>query len=79
MTNLCEMKYTDETFSISKEYEGNLRRKRQAFKAESKTGNAVLLTMVSAHGMRENAHSWDIAATVTADDLFAFDVQVAPI
>ena len=72
VTNLCEMKYTDGEFSIDKECEEDLRRKRQVFQSESGTGNAVLLTMVSAYGLKENAHSWDIVATVTADDLFAF-------
>lgn len=72
VTNLCEMKYTDGEFAIDKEYEEDLRRKRRVFQSESGTTDAVLLTMVSAHGLKENTHSWDIAATVTADDLFAF-------
>ena len=72
VTNLCEMKYTDCEFSIDRDYEESLRRKKQVFQSESGTGNAVLLTLVSAHGLKGNAHSWDIAATVTADDLFAF-------
>ena len=72
VTNLCEMKYTDEEFSIDEEHEQKLRYKRQVFLDESKTGNVCLLTLVSAHDLKESIHSWDIAATVTADDLFAF-------
>ena len=72
VTNLCEMKYTDEMFSIDREYEAKLRHKRQVFREESGTDNAILLTLVSVHGLKENTHSWDVAASVTADDLFAF-------
>ena len=70
VTNLCEMKYTDSAFSIDADYERDLKRKKQAFKAESGTGNAVQLTMVCAQGLKANIHSWDVASVVTGDDLF---------
>ena len=31
-----------------------------------------MYTLVSAGGLKQNTHSWDIAYLVTADDLFAF-------
>ena len=55
------MKYTDGEFAIDGDYEEDLRRKRQVFQSESGTGNAVLLTFVSAHGLKENTHSRDVA------------------
>ena len=70
VTNLCEMEFTDDEFSIDADYEKDLRRKVQVFQAESKTRNAVQLTMVCARGLRANAHSWDVASVVTADGLF---------
>ena len=70
VTNICEMKFTDGEFSIDAAYEKELRRKVQAFRSESKTRNAVQLAMVCARGMKANAHSWDAACVVTADDLF---------
>mgnify|MGYP002624610541 CR=1 FL=1 len=45
--------------------------KMQVFRSESKTGNALQLTMVCAQGLKPNAHSWDVARIVTADDLFS--------
>jgi hypothetical protein len=71
VTNLCEMKYTDDTFAIDKAYERDLRAKREAFRHETGTRQAAQLTIVSAHGLQRNAHSWDIAGVVTGNDLFA--------
>lgn len=71
VTNLCEMKYTDDTFAVDKAYELDLRRKREVFRLETGTRNATQLTIVSANGLRQNVHSWDVASIVTGSDLFA--------
>ena len=71
VTNICEMKFTDDEFSIDAEYAKQLSRKMQVFRSESKTKNATQLTMVCARGLRPNAHSWNVASVVTADGLFA--------
>ena len=71
VTSICEMKYTNNEFVIDKEYEAELKRKVRVFRSESKTRNAVQLVMVCANGLKPNTHSWDVVATVTADDLFA--------
>ena len=71
VTNLCEMKYTEGEFAIDEKCEEVLKRKRRVFLEESATRNSVLLTLVSAHGLAQNTHSWDIASVVTGDDLFA--------
>ncbi|MBR2836484.1 MAG: hypothetical protein IKE43_12355 [Coriobacteriales bacterium] len=60
----------DETFVIDKSDESDLKRKKQVFLQESHSTNALQLTMVSAHGIKENNHSWDIVTVVTQDDLF---------
>ena len=70
VTNICEMKFTEDEFSIDAEYAKQLSRKMQVFRSESKTKNAMQLTMVCARGLRPNVHSWDVASVVTADDLF---------
>ena len=71
VTDLCEMKFTDGPFSVTREVAAELSRKRSAFREESGTRNAVHLVLVSASGLSAGAHSGDIAATVTGDDLFA--------
>ncbi len=72
VTSLCEMKFTDDKFSIDKGYEVELRHKREAFLRETGTRNAVQLALVCANGLRRNVHSWDVTSLVTGDDLFAF-------
>lgn len=71
VTNLCEMKYTDDVFSIDRSYEFDLRHKREVFRNETGTKQATQLTIVSANGLRQNEHSWDVASAVTGNDLFA--------
>lgn len=71
VTNLCEMKYTDDVFVIDKACEHDLRNKREVFCRETGTRQSTLLTMVSANGVRQNTHSWDIASVVRGSDLFA--------
>ena len=70
VTNLCEMKCTAEPFEITDAYDLRLRRKREAFVAETGTRNAIHLTMVSASGLKPNANCHDIQSVVTLGDLF---------
>ena len=71
VTDLCEMKYTDEPLAVSAEYERKLLRKRSAFMQESGTRNAVHLVAVSVHGIARSTHADCLTKTVTLDDLFS--------
>ena len=71
VTDLCEMQYTDGPYTATAENAAALNRKRSVFREESGTTNTVHLALISANGLAPNAHSQDIVATVTADDLFA--------
>ena len=71
ITNLCEMKCTDEPFEISDAYDQRLRGRRERFLSETKTADAVHLTFISASGLKANANAFDIQSVVTLDDLFA--------
>ena len=71
VTNVCEMKFTNEPYVMTAEDERNMRHKAQAFRDESGTSDSLLPTLVSVHGLRRNAHSEDIAHVVDIDDLFA--------
>ena len=70
VTNLCEMKYAATPYAITKDDSAALRRKRAAFAAETKTTDAIHLTMVTVQGITQNAYANDIQSQVTADDLF---------
>jgi uncharacterized protein len=55
--NLCEIKFTDEPFSVSAAYAAELRNKAAVFKSHTKTRKAVFITLISAEGLKENSHS----------------------
>ena len=70
VSNLCEMKYTSAAFQIDREYAANLANKQEAYRLETKTKNAVRITLISANGIVRNKYS-DIARNViTLSDLF---------
>ena len=68
--NLCEMKYVQEQFVIDKKQDGNLRKKRAAFKYETKTNKPVHLTMITTYGVKRNEYWGHIQSEVMMDDLF---------
>jgi hypothetical protein len=68
--NLCEMKYASSEFTIDKAYDQNLRNKRSAFLAETRTRKAAQTTVVTTYGLRKNAYQASIPFEVTLDDLF---------
>ena len=68
--NLCEMKCSDEAFTVDKECMSDMLRKRRVFQEETGTKSAVLLTLVSASGVKRNEYSRELAAIVSGDDLF---------
>jgi predicted AAA+ superfamily ATPase len=69
--SLCEVKYSETEYAITKEVDTNLRRKREAFKAETKTRKAVHLVLVTLNGMKRNQYSDTVQADVSADGLFS--------
>jgi len=68
--NLCEMKFSSDEYSVSKEYSAELRRKRSVFSESTKTRKALVTTMVTTFGLVRNAYGMEIASQVTLDDLF---------
>ena len=70
MTTLCEIKYYDEQFEITKSYADNLRHKLNTYKAETKTKNSVMLVFISPSGLVDNEYARQLVThTVTASDL----------
>jgi hypothetical protein len=72
VTNICEMKYTDDVYAMGETDERELRRKVEVFREESQTRHALLETVVTVNGLRRNRHSQSVASFVTLDDLFVF-------
>ena len=58
--NLCEIKWADTVFVITKSYAAALRKKVALFKHHSKTKKQVLLTFISTYGVLPNEHSADV-------------------
>jgi len=70
VVNLCEMKYASSEYAIDKSADQNLRNKRSAFLAETRTRKAAHTTMITTFGLRKNAYQAGISFEVTLDDLF---------
>ncbi len=69
--NLCEMKFYDSEFTLTKQYADTLRKKRELLKTESKTKKHIFITLITTYGLIENQHSLGlIDHVVTLEDLF---------
>lgn len=68
--NLCEIKYTSGKFGMTADYAAKLRQKVRAFAEESKTRKALILTMITTEGVKENAHSDMVQSEVLLEQLF---------
>jgi predicted AAA+ superfamily ATPase len=68
---LCEIKYTDKAFTITKEYADVLLRKMVVFKQRTGTDKQLFMCIISANGIQNNYYADDlISRVVTLDDLF---------
>ena len=64
------MKYTDKPFSVSKDYDSDLLRKRDIFKEKTGTKNALKIVLVSVNGLAGTANTEHISEVITLDDIF---------
>ena len=68
--NICEIKYYKEQFEISRDYEERLQNKLNRFARETKTNKSLLLTMITANGIKHNSHSDIVQKEIVLEDLF---------
>lgn len=68
--NLCEMKFSQGEFEITKQYDERLRERIEIFRLETKTRKALHQTFVTTYGLKRNAYSGNIQSEVVLDDLF---------
>lgn len=76
ITNICEMKYSINEYTITKDYADKLRTKIGVFRSSTKTKNAIQLVMVTTYGLNRNAYSDELVhKSVTMDELFVKTTQ----
>lgn len=72
MINLCEVKFSNKEFILTKEAARDLRRKIAVFEAATKTRKTILPTLISTYAPMPTPHYHElISATITLDDLFS--------
>lgn len=69
--SLCEVKFTEGPFAITKKYAAELRNKIAVFREETKTKKTVQLVFIASSGLRENEYSTELVdQTLTLESLF---------
>lgn len=70
--SICEIKYTEKPFAITKDYYLALNRKLAVFKEQTRTQKQLLISFISANGIVENHYSEEMVnEVVTLDDFFS--------
>ena len=70
--NLCEAKFTNKEFALTKSYVADLRRKRSIFEQITGTKKSVFTTLISTYPAMQNQYYLEeIQSEVTMDALFA--------
>jgi len=54
---LCEIKYTDQQYTIDKQYAKNLKNKIEVFKEKTGTKKQIFLAMICANGLKKTTYS----------------------
>lgn len=70
MIHLCEMKYSQTTYNIDKDYTMKLRERMGIFNQATKNKKGLLNTFVTTFGLGEGKHTSLVHSEVTMDDLF---------
>ena len=68
--NICEMKYCDSEFEVTKSIDAELRRRRRIFEKATGTRKTVHLTLVTSDGLADTEYKGVFQSTVTLKDLF---------
>ncbi len=69
--NLCEIKFSNKRFVVTKQYAEELERKKRIFKEKTKTKKAVFVTLITPYGAEENSHYLSIVDNqLSVDHLF---------
>ena len=69
--NLCEIKFANDEYVITKDYDMKLRSKVETFRRSTKTKSMLHPTMITTYGVKQNKYSSYILRQVILDDLFS--------
>ena len=67
---ICEIKFSNGEYQITKDYDLNLRNKVELFKSETNCKESIQLVMLTTYGVKQNEYSSVIQNQVIMDDLF---------
>ena len=70
LTHLVEMKFSESSYEITKDYEERLRTRRMTFASVTGITNGLLDTFITPEGVTRNSHSSFVHSQLTAKDLF---------
>ena len=70
IVNLCEIKYSNERFSIDRKYAERLSEKAAAFIKETGSRKALHTTFLTTYGLAESGYRHSVQSEITLDDLF---------
>lgn len=68
--NLCEMKFSQGEFEITKQYDSHLRERAENFRSATNTRKALHQTFITTYGVKQNMYSGNVQSEVILDDLF---------
>jgi AAA+ ATPase superfamily predicted ATPase len=69
--NICEIKFSETPYTITKAYASNLQNKLAVFKEETQTRKTLFLTMISTYGIKPNIYAQQyVKDSLTMDALF---------
>ena len=69
--NLCECKYTNKAYLLTEKDAAGLEHKKEVFLKETGTKKSIHMTMVTSHGLVQNAYRNGIQSEIVLDDLFS--------
>ncbi|MGN1173652.1 MAG: ATP-binding protein [Muribaculaceae bacterium] len=70
LVNLCEIKYSQSEYSMTKDEEMKIRNRVSDFISETGIRKGILTTFITTYGLRQNTHSGVAQVQVTMDELF---------
>lgn len=70
ITNLIEIKFSQDEYLITKALEEAMRRKRSDYQRASRSKNTIHLTMIAPYGVIQNSYANNLDSVVTGADLF---------
>lgn len=68
--NLCEVKYSENLYSLDKEEYMKIQNRISVFKEATNTRSKIIPTMITTFGMKEGTYSDQIIAKIDMEDLF---------